>query len=312
MTIQYIRHAQIDKTKWDARIRDSDFPLPYAMSWYLDASTGMSWDALIGGDYQYVMPLPVTQKIPFFPQVYQPILTQQLGVFGEAVNRELLQLFLHHLPPVFGRTALPLHAQNPDLSETLPHVRQRSNLVLDLSLSYPDIRQGYAHGLQQRLKKAKNNLKIQECDDVDAFVGFCSATLREKLPYNRKDRQQLRSLLLAIKHHKAGRMYRVVDPSDHTCAMGLFLVFGGRVINIMNAVTDPGRKQAALHFLFDNIIRKFQGQAAVFDFEGSEIPGVRAFFESFGSKNEPYTFFEKGILPGWLRVIRSLRRKLPI
>ena len=80
----------------------------------------------------------------------------------------------------------------------------------------------------------------------------------------------------------------------------------------MNAVTDAGRKQAALHFLFDNIIRKFQGQAAVFDFEGSEIPGIRAFFESFGAKNEPYTFFERGTLPIWIRIIRSLRRNLPV
>ena len=309
MKIQYLSYRQIDKAKWDAGILAAEFPLAYAMSWYLDASTGHQWDALIGGDYEYLMPLPKTAKIPFFPQVYQPVLSQQLGVFGPPVSGPTLLLFLQNIPAIFGRIALPLHAGLPDLSANLPGIRQRTNLVLDLSRPYPDIRAGYAHGLRQRLKKAKSQLKLEESDDIHGFIRFCSDTLGDKLPYTKQDKKKLRDLLQAIKANKAGRIYRVVGLAGQTCAMGLFLIFEDRIINIMNAASGEGRAAAAIHYLFDSMIRKYQGKAALFDFEGSEIPGVRAFFESFGSNNQPYTFYQQGKLPFWLQPIKKVLRR---
>jgi len=40
--------------------------------------------------------------------------------------------------------------------------------------------------------------------------------------------------------------------------------------------------------LFDSIIEEYAGQKKILDFEGSGIPGVARFFQSFGAVNEPY------------------------
>lgn len=297
MEIQFLTNKQINREKWDACIADADCPLPYALSWYLDKSTGHQWHALVAEDYFYVMPLPYNKKIPFFPQIYQPILSQQLGIFGRKVSTELMERFIQSIPSKFRLTTIPFNHCNPDLSSKDHRFVLRTNLILDLNRPYNEIKNNYAHGLRQRLKKAAGKLKISETDDTGAFLRFCTETLRNKLPYNTKQVKHLRQLLPAIKAQKAGRIYQIIDTEGNTCAMGLFLIYKDRIINLMNASTEYGRKSAAIHYMFDTIIHKYQGKAAIFDFEGSEIPGVRSFFESFGAQNAPYTFFRQGKMP---------------
>lgn len=298
MEIQFLTNKQINREKWDVCIANADCPLPYVLSWYLDASTGNQWHALVAGDYCYVMPLPYNKKIPFFPQVYQPILSQQLGIFGRTVSTELMERFIQSIPSKFSLTNIPFNHCNPDLTTRDHRFALRTNLILDLNRPYNEIKNNYAHGLRQRLKKAAGKLKISETDDTWAFQKFCMEIMGNKLPYNSKQTKHLKQLLTAIKAQKAGRIYRIIDTQGNTCAMGLFLIYKDRIINLMNASTENGRKSAAIHYMFDTIIHKYQGKAVVFDFEGSEIPGVRGFFESFGAQNAPYTFFRHGQLPG--------------
>ncbi len=310
MKLRYLPHRKINRQQWDDCIRASEHPLPYALSWYLDASTDKQWDAIVADDYDQVMPLPYNRKVPFFPQVYQPILSQQLGIFGSGeVSLSMMQAFLEAIPAFFKPRALPFHSGNPDLSATNTAFVRRTNLMLNLDQDYNDIKAGYSHGLRQRLKKAKSLLSITESDDTKAFFQFCTATLGDKLPYNAGELQKLRSLLLAIKAEQCGRIYIVTDRSGNICTMGLFLVFSGRIINLMNASNAEGRKLAALHFLFDNMIRKYSRKAAVFDFEGSEIPGVKAFFESFGAHNIPYTFYRSGSLPLVVELLKKWSKR---
>jgi len=56
----------------------------------------------------------------------------------------------------------------------------------------------------------------------------------------------------------------------------------------MNSTTAAGRKTEANHFLFDNIFKEFAGSQLIFDFEGSDIAGVKSFYEKFGVINQLY------------------------
>jgi len=78
--IRHLRHSEIDKEKWDAALSKCHQPLLFAQSWYLDL-VSPKWGALIRGDYEEMMPLPVKSKFGF-KYLVQPNFTAQLGVFS--------------------------------------------------------------------------------------------------------------------------------------------------------------------------------------------------------------------------------------
>ena len=55
--IKYIKHKDVDKTKWDQCIARSSNGFIFAYAWYLEIVCE-NWDALIEGDYETVFPLP--------------------------------------------------------------------------------------------------------------------------------------------------------------------------------------------------------------------------------------------------------------
>ena len=96
-TIQYLRHGQIDKTKWDACIESSPNGLVYGYSFYLDQMAG-NWEALVMGDYKTVMPL-TTRKKYGIQYLAQPFLVAQLGLFGNEIDAGLMEKFFRAIPP---------------------------------------------------------------------------------------------------------------------------------------------------------------------------------------------------------------------
>jgi hypothetical protein len=65
----------------------------------------------------------------------------------------------------------------------------------------------------------------------------------------------------------------------------------------MNTTTSEGRKVEANHYLVDSVIKEFAGTSLTFDFEGSDLPGVKSFYENFGAVNEPYFIVKYNNLP---------------
>ena len=81
--IRYIPHHEIDKSLWDRTITNAVNGSICALSWYLDIVAG-TWDALVEGDYENVMPLPWRKK-GGIRYIHQPRFTQQLGLFGSGL-----------------------------------------------------------------------------------------------------------------------------------------------------------------------------------------------------------------------------------
>jgi hypothetical protein len=73
----------------------------------------------------------------------------------------------------------------------------------------------------------------------------------------------------------------------------------------MNCTTLEGRKTEANHFLFDSILKEFAGSSLLFDFEGSDISGVKNFYEKFGTTNQPYCKLHFNNLPKVIKWIKS-------
>src|SRR5690349_11427870 len=98
-SIRYLTRKEIDVAKWDECIDTASNGLIYAKSNYLDVMC-TNWGGLVQNDYERVMPIPWRKKWGF-SYIYPPYFIAALGVFGNRVAPEVIQLFLGHIPKTF-------------------------------------------------------------------------------------------------------------------------------------------------------------------------------------------------------------------
>lgn len=75
MKIIRVNRKAVDYEKWNQTIDHSINTLPYAYTWYLD-SVASDWDAIIVGDYEFVLPLPFKKILGYFKYYKQPFFCQ--------------------------------------------------------------------------------------------------------------------------------------------------------------------------------------------------------------------------------------------
>ena len=79
--IRLIKNKDIDRDKWDRLIAEKGNSRMYALSGYLDAVC-RDWNAVIYGDYEVVMPIPIKRKWTGRLRFDMPLFVQQLGIVG--------------------------------------------------------------------------------------------------------------------------------------------------------------------------------------------------------------------------------------
>src|SRR5919202_1571686 len=89
-SIEIIPSHTIDKTKWDACIRNSNNGLIYATSSYLNHTTD-NWHGIVVNDYDCVMPLPWRKKFGI-RYCYDVPFVQQLGWYSLTQIKDALLL----------------------------------------------------------------------------------------------------------------------------------------------------------------------------------------------------------------------------
>ena len=88
-------------------------------------------------------------------------------------------------------------------------------------------------------------------------------------------------------------------------AIALLLKDDNRIYNLANSTTTLGRKTEANHFLIDNILKEFANTTFIFDFEGSDLAGVKIFYQKFGAVEEPYFHWHFNNLPWWIKWMKK-------
>lgn len=309
MEIHYLRHQQIDLQRWDRAVARAANRLPYAYSWYLNAVAPGRWHGLVEGDYKRVMPLPWNAKWLGYRQLYQPPFCQQLGVFGPSVSQAVVDRFLQAIPASYRYQHLQLNAQSKPGPDLLVNCLPRTNLLIDLQPTYGELQQAYSKSLKKRLNRATAHLQLQPLAEASVLVELYREQLQDKIGLPPAHYRTIYRLIEAAQAQQAASIYGVYDQQGILCAAGFFLQAAGRIINLFGASNARGREKFAMHFLLDQVIRQHSGQPLIFDFEGSEIPGVAAFFRSFGSREEVYYLYQQDRLPAWLRLLRKWKGK---
>lgn len=294
MGLTYLHHADIDPIKWDKCIEHAPNALPYALSWYLDVVAYQCWDALVLNDYEAVMPLPFNHKLVGYKQIYRPILCQQLGVFG-SVTPELMLEFIHHIPASFRKIGYTMNYLNGHND-----LQPKTNLILPLHQNYEQLMTGFSSSLRKNIRKA-DKLILETSSDVDGLILLYQKELESKVKFGSKNYKTARKLFNQILQHHTGSIYTIHD-DQAIIARGMFLFFNKRIINLFSAA-DAHANKHAMTSLLSKVIERHAGEQMILDFEGSQISGIKAYFQSFGAIEQPYFQYNANTLPSWINAI---------
>lgn len=282
-----IKRKNIDEPKWNSCLKGSSGSLPYAYSWYLDA-VAENWDALVWNDYEFIMPLVWLRKLGL-PCLYQPYYCQQLGVFGNKPNEEILNQFLLTAIKQYPYIHINLNPSAKTVSDKF-HLLPKKNLLLDLNSSHASLSKKYTENHKRNISKAEKSRAIFSEAETKFFRQFYLQNInREKENFKPQHEKIFKRLTEIVTQKKVGNFFCVVDTKGQMLSACLILFHNNRIINIINTSSAEGKKAGASHFLFDQIIRLHSGKNLVLDFEGSSIAGVARFYEGFGA--QPETFY---------------------
>jgi len=311
MQICHLTHKEIDYEKWDAAIDRAINGQCYAYSWYLNCVAD-NWDALVVDDYKYIMPLPWNAKWLGVKQIYQPIFTQQLGIFGKEIpSKEIINLFLKYLPTDFKYILTHLNEQNSIKTSNGFTINPRRNMLLNLSESHEVLHQRFRKSLRQRIRKGKRELHfaINQTSPED-LVAYYKKYLNHKIGLTDSTYQKVLKLMQIALSLGKGNIYSA-HFADGSFATGIFFAEShNRMVQLFGPSVPAGKKVNAKHFLLDAIIEHFAESERILDFEGSEIAPIAEFFRGFNPQEVFYYQLIKDDFPIWIKGLQKVRKFL--
>jgi hypothetical protein len=282
--MNYLKHKDINKQRWDQTIEKSTHGVPYCLSWYLD-TISPQWDALIDSDYETVMPVTVKKKFGF-SYVIQPLFAQQLGIIAlNDLNSHQIMNFCHELSSRFRYIMIQLNAHNCcDMFNTL-----LPNYILPLSKNYEELRNNFTENHKRNIRKLINigshkELFIANSQIVEGFI-----RKNEKLT-------SIVPLFLSLSNEiitrGMGKWQIALNKDDQIESIIFWLIFKQRHYYLYSLSSLEGKENRASFFLINEYIKRHAGSNAIIDFEGSKIPGIARFFKGFGAIPEYYPLYK--------------------
>lgn len=299
--IAYLKNKDINKQKWDDCIENAVNKRIYAFSWYLDIVCP-GWDALVMGEYEYVMPLSWKKKYGI-RYVYQPFLTQHFGVFSDhELTCEIMNSFIDNLSGKFKFIEININKEI-GLNSNNMTIKPMINYELNLNKPHSEIYKGYNKGTKHNINKAiKMGCVIKDIADKDTFIPFI--TSYSKISFRARWLDTLKSFFNYVIENGHGKAYGVYVGNELS-AVSLILETKLRSIFLMSASSQKGKDSGAISLLLDTYFKQYSDNEKVFDFEGSNIEGIAYFFKSFGAERKEYYRLKINKLPAILKLLKK-------
>ncbi len=313
MNFKIVARDNIDIEKWDALIENSSSPRIYATSDYLDSSTRYKWKALVFDDYKAVLPFFEKNSI-LSKYLAQPVLSQQLGLFISNdffLERNLfLNEAINFLYENFKVANLSLNEGNwitfPKNVEVIP----RTNFILDLRRNYEKIYSNYSRSLCRNIKKT-SSLQLTKCYvSADEVLDFYQRNLNKKLTLKSKNLWAIKSLINVLVEKRRAAIYQVSDKNNEILTQSVFTFFGKRITHILGSSNQKGIDTYSMAFLMDKVIQENSNSDYSFDFEGSDVPGVKEFFRRFGPEEKKYPQLSWDKTAGIYSFVRKIKNQV--
>jgi hypothetical protein len=296
--INIIPSHNIDQQKWNSCIQNSSSPLIYAYTYYLDYMTD-NWHGIVMNDYEALLPIPWRKKYGI-RYCYDVPFIQQLGCFSTG-NTDHTVILSEEL-----NTFCQYGDYNFNFQNNITDAKLCVNFIKDLSFTYDDIQKHYKEDLQNNLKKAARQSLIYLPGDHKYSIALFRELYSNRMKnITATDYENFEKLCDYLHQQNKIAVRKIVNTNNELLTIALLLKDNHRLYNLMNSTTEAGRKTQANHFLFDEIFKEFAGSNFIFDFEGSDITGVKKFYEKFDVINQPYRRLHFNNLPALIKWMKQ-------
>lgn len=276
--LKYIEHREINFTKWNNLIDSSKNGRVFNYSWYLNQFC--LWDAIILGDYEAAIPLPISSKWGI-KALLQPNFIQQCNWIGKLPSTYELEKIKTLIKSKFGIIQF-----NTNLALT-SDIKKRDNLILDIE-DWDSLESNFKKSLRKNIKRASTTNTINYEENVNQTISLYRLAYGDMVKHLKEDDFNLLAKL-AREYHESFINIHVMQDEETTASL-LFAIGKNRIHYILGAPTKNGRTLNSLSYGLSKILTKYANKNLILDFEGSSIKSVKDFYLSFGAKNEP--FFE--------------------
>lgn len=185
---------------------------------------------------------------------------------------------------------LPAGMEAPKALNSRFGIFPKTNLVLDLNPGFEAIYQQWKANRKAAWKK-RNSVQVQLLDPSE-FNGALQRLAQKGRKGWFPDTKQQANLNRLIKANALFHIDCWAALSDQEVLSLVLLVhFRDRIHYLFSVSSMAGFKAESLTALLGTVFQQNQG---CFDFEGSSLPGVKAFFQSFGAIEQPYFCIKKG------------------
>ncbi len=291
MPLQFVKHNDIDFAQWDKMIPLCYNENPYANSAWLN-EVCPTWSALIGGNYEILIPLPIKIKLGF-NYLSQPRFTQQLGVFSkqplDLIYYEEVILFLQKK---FNKIYLQFNTENSSYFSALP---KRTTYQLSLNESYEKLYSNFSKHHQRNIVKAleyerSGTLVISKSKDPERFIKHFKETVGKKdAALGTSEYNLMRRLL-----NSPDGNFLCCSSASGSLMAGLFYIKSAtKLVNLFNFIVPEGKEFQGMYLLLNHWITEHSSSNLTLDFEGSEIQSIARFYGGFGATPKTYPFLAK-------------------
>lgn len=236
---------------------------PYGLSWWLD-TVSPGWEALVKGDYEAVMPLPVKKRYGI-SYLVQPYFSQQLGLFGQEDTAE----FLDRIP--YLSYDFNLNFRNVYKSSRF---KMHVNYIIN-NVSKPD------SNTIRNIRKADNALEYRLITPAE----FRGLWVSENRWLGDESSLLLENLITECRKHGMDMLIGAFSGSELVSAIFAILT-NERIILLAPVSNQIGKRTSAMFGIISYIIKNNQDK--IIDCEGSMLPGVARFYRGFGAVEQNY------------------------
>lgn len=296
--IRIIAHKDIDQKKWDKTINQCAFPLVFASSFYLNA-TSPNWDALVLGNYKAVMPLTWSKKLSI-KYLHQPPFTSQLGIYGEATKEEI-----DAIDDLLRKNFKLVEIEQNAHFKFSKHVKDKITFVINYSNGFK-----YNENTKRNITKSKRaGIEVKNVENERESLKLAKLKLIPWLKTTHKASDKQALLLLKLlengsRNHSLKTLVSV-DRQGNELALGYFIFNQFHCVFLKGFTFNKKDNTGSMHALLDCAIRHFETKVKMFDFGGGSAPGLSTFYKGLGGKELKYQQYKVNNLSWPLKMIKK-------
>ena len=299
--VKIIYSNDIDVTRWDECTKKHQAPI-YATYMYLN-TLAENWAAIVVNNYEVLFPF--CYKIKFgIRYLYMPPFVQQLGIIGTttpAVFNTISSKLFSFVS--YGDIMINEYTNTFISKETIA----KTNFELLLNKPHETLIQQFHTDFRRLTKRAiNNNLQYLKTNDTkEALEIYYKVYGLRFEKTSEKDFIQFKKIADFFLQKNQCFVRKIVSQENELLSISLFLKDDYRMYNLANTTTEKGRKLASNFLLYNNVLQEFENSNLIFDFEGSDLPGVKDFYKMFKPSVINYFHWHVNHLPWFVKMFKK-------